>query len=352
MPRFESPWMFLLLLLIPVVMYLGRRRKARGTIRFSSVSSASRVSRSFRQRIAGLPAWIRVAALVLLVVALARPQMGTERVLDTSRGIAIEMVVDRSSSMSAELTYRGRRLTRLDAALMLFRQFVGGGTDDLKGRPSDLIGLITFARYADTICPLTLAHDAILGFVPTVRLVARGSEEDATAIGDAVALAAARLKTAEEVLGRQTGANKEYEIKSKVIILLTDGVDNAGERSPKEAAELAASWGIKIYAIGIAGDANSVVQTPFGSYTMQAGGGVDEGTLRTLAETTGGIHRIASDAEGLRAVYEEIDRLERSDIQSTRFRDYRELFTPFALAALALLGMEVLLGATVFRRIP
>jgi Ca-activated chloride channel family protein len=224
------------------------------------------------------------------------------------------------------------------------------GGEGLKGRPTDLIGLVTFARYADTICPLTLAQETILGFIPTVKLARQGGPEDATAIGDGIALAAARLKTAEEALSRQAGT-REYEIKSKVIILLTDGVENAG-RSSKEAAELAAAWGIKIYAIGVAGDEGSVVQTPFGNYTVPMGGGVDEDTLRTLAETTKGLHRIVRDAEGLRAVYEEIDRLEKSDIESTRYHDYRELFPPFAAAGLALIGAEVLLLATVFRRIP
>jgi Ca-activated chloride channel family protein len=351
MVRFESPWMFLLLLLIPAALYLSRRRKARVAIHFSTASDAKRAGRSIRQRLASLPAWIRTAALVLLVIALARPQMGTERVMDKSRGIAIEMVIDRSSSMSAELNLRGRQMTRLDAALALFRTFVAGGAGSLKGRPSDLIGLITFARYADTICPLTLAHETVLGFIPTVRLVERGSEEDATAIGDAVALAAARLKTADETLSRQTGAGKAYEIKSKVIILLTDGVENAG-RPSKEAAELAAAWGIKIYAIGIAGDSGSVFRTPFGTYTIPGGAGVDEATLEDLTKPTGGLYRVVHNAEELQAVYEQIDRLEKSDIQTTRFRDYRELFPRFALAALALLGAEVVLACTLFRRIP
>ncbi|MCW5979440.1 MAG: VWA domain-containing protein [Bryobacteraceae bacterium] len=350
MPRFESPWMFLLLLSIPAAFYLRGRAARRATVRFSLASSSGRLNRSFRQRLADMPAWVRAAALVLVVFALARPQQGTERVVDTSRGIAIEMVIDRSSSMSAELNYRGRRMTRLNAALTVFRQFVGGGAAGLAGRPSDLIGLITFARYADTVCPLTLAHETVLGFIPTIKLVERESE-DGTAIGDAVALAAARLRTAEDTLARQGEGKKEYEIKSKVIILLTDGVDNAG-RPPNEAADLAAAWGIKIYAIGIAGDSSSVIQTPFGNYTMPLGGGVDENTLRMLAERTGGLHRIVSDAEGLRAVYEEIDRLEKSEVTTTRYRDYRELFMPFALAALALLGAETLLGATLFRRIP
>ncbi len=298
----------------------------------------------------GLPLVIRVLALIALAVALARPQMGTERVLDVSRGVAIEMVVDRSSSMSADFRFRGLQLNRLDVALRLFDDFITG-RGQLTGRPSDLIGLITFARYADTICPLTLDHNALVGFLPTVKLVDRESE-DGTAIGDAVALAAARLHTAEEQLASENGESREYEIKSKVIILLTDGENNAGERSVEEAAKLAAAWGIKIYAIGIGGQNETTVRTPLGTYTVPMGRGVDKQALETLANTTGGIYRVADDARALEAVYEEIDKLEKSEFESTRYLDYREMFAPFALAGLALLGLAVVLDGTVFRRLP
>ncbi|MCP5112735.1 MAG: VWA domain-containing protein [bacterium] len=346
--RFESPWMFLLLLLIPLAFYLHRRGSRRPAIRYSSATHAQGLGSSIRRTLIAVPFVVRVAALVLIVVALARPQMGTERVLDTSHGVAIEMVIDRSSSMSAELRYRGRKVNRLDIALRLFREFVVGGAEELKGRQSDLIGVITFARYPDTICPLTIDHDSITGFLPTIKLAERESE-DGTAIGDALALAAARLQTAEETLARQTGAQKEYDIKSKVIILLTDGENNAGERTVEEAAELAAAWGIKVYAIGIGGGSQSTIGRWLG---MPMGPGVNEEALQNLAKTTGGVYRLAEDADALRGVYKEIDRLETSEIESFRFTEYRELFSNFALAALALLGLEVLLAATIFRRIP
>ncbi len=348
--RFESPWMFLLLALAAVAIYLHARGASRGTVRFPSTAAARNAGRSWRQRLMALPLIVRVLALVALAVALARPQMGTERVVDVSRGVAIEMVVDRSSSMAAEFQYRGQRVNRLDVALRLFEDFVKG-RGELSGRPSDLIGLIIFARYADTICPLTLDHDALAGFLPTIRLVQRESE-DGTAIGDAVALAAARLHTAEEMLSRQTGGAGEYEIKSKVIILLTDGENNAGERSVKEAAELAAAWGIKVYAIGIGSQGETTIRTPLGTYSVPMGRGVDTDALRTLAETTGGVYRVADDAQALESVYQEIDQLEKSEFESTRFLDYREMFVPFALASLALLGLAVALDATVFRRLP
>ena len=350
--RFESPWMFLVLLLLPLVVYLHQRRGSTGALRFSATGDVKRAGASIRQNLTPLLLVIRVLTLLALGIALARPQMGTEQVRDVSRGVAIEMVLDRSSSMGAELRYEGRQMNVLEMAKKVFRQFVEGDGEELGGRPSDLIGMVTFARYADTVCPLTLAHDALLQFLPTVKLVQR-QNEDGTAIGDAVALAAARLQKAEETLARQSGEEKDYEIKSKIIILLTDGVNNAGERTVQEAADIAKQWGIKIYAIGIGGDNNSRYKTIFGTFNLPMGqGGVDEEALRVLGETTDGIHRVIEDAAELRDVYEEIDKLETSDIETTRFLDYREIFPPFALIGLGLLVLEVGLGNTVFRRIP
>jgi len=348
--RFESPWMFLVLLLLPLVVYLHARRGSAGALRFSATAYAKRAGTSLRQNLMVLPLVIRVLALVALVIALARPQMGTEQVRDISRGVAIEMVLDRSSSMGAELRYEGRRTNFLEMSKKVFQQFVQGDGKELGGRPTDLIGMVTFARYADTVCPLTLAHDALLQFLPTVKLVDQ-QNEDGTAIGDAVALAAARLQKAEETLALQSGAENDYEIKSKVIILLTDGVNNAGERTVEQAAKLAKQWGIKIYAIGIGGGANSRHQTLFGTFNLP-GQGINEEALKMLAETTGGIHRVTEDPSDLREVYEEIDKLETTDIETTRFLDYREVFPPFALIGLGLLILEVGLGSTVFRRIP
>ncbi len=358
MIRFESPLAFLLLLVLPLVVWLHfRQRGRRATLRFSSITTALRSGKSLRQVFIGLPRALRLLALTLIVVALARPQMGKERIRDVSKGIAIEMVVDRSGSMAAEMEYQGRRATRLEVVKEVFQQFVHGdrkGKSGLKGRPNDLIGMVAFARYADTICPLTLGHGALTHFLESVRIVRRRSE-DGTAIGDAMALAAARLKTAEETLKRQTGEREDaYQIKSKVMIVLTDGVNNCGERTPEEAAELAREWGIKIYTIGVGGnEAVAAVNSIFGTFLRaNMGGGVDETTLRRVAQITGGRFFLAESAEGLQKVYAEIDRLERSEIETMRYLDYREVFVPFAGAALALLALEVALSCTLFRRIP
>jgi len=351
--RFDTPWAFLVLLAIPALVWLHHRRWGRGAVRFSSISHATRSGRSLRQRLLALPFGLRLLALVLLAAALARPQEGKEQVRDVSKGVAIEMVVDRSGSMGAEMEYEGQRVTRLEVVKRVFEEFVHGNKDDLPGRPSDLIGMVAFARYADTMCPLTLGHGALSRFLEGVKLVQRRSE-DGTALGDALALAAARLKTAEETLARQTGnKDTEYTIKSKVIILLTDGQNNCGERTPNEAAQLTKEWGIKVYAIGVGGgEGVSTIQTPFGAYKVPMGRGVDVGALEGLAEATGGFARLADDAESLRAVYGEIDQLEKTEVESVRYVDYRELFVPFALAALGVIACETALSATVFRKVP
>ncbi len=351
--RFDAPLALLILLAIPLVIAWRRRRRRAASLRFPSATQAARSGRSWRQRLSGVPTFLRVAALALLAVALARPQKGTERVRETSKGVAIMMVLDRSSSMKSAFDFRGQRSTRLDTCKAVFQDFVLGNRRDLPGRPNDLIGMVTFARYADMACPLTLGHGALARFLEPIHIVQPGGPQDATAIGDALALAAAWLKNAENDLARETDGEKaNYEIKSKVIILLTDGENNYGKRTPDQAAQLAKKWGIKVYAIGVGGETVQTVQTIFGPQLMRTGEAVDIAPLKAIAEATGGIARVADDADSLHAVYKEIDRLEKSEVESVRFLDYRELFTPFALLALALLFVETGLSATVFRRIP
>ena len=357
---FASPWAFLLLLVLPLIIFryfsrstLGLRH---GKLLFPSTQHAGGAGTSRRSRLVHLPLILRLLALILLIIALARPLAGMEKIYDISRGVAIEVVIDRSSSMGAEMIFAGEQLNRLEVAKRVFLEFVRGDKGDLAGRPNDLIGLITFARYADTSCPLTLAHGALAAFVEPIELVNR-KPEDGTAIGDGLALAAARLQKAEETVRQQSLAAEDnkpvYEIKSKIIILLTDGEQNVGQRTPQEAAELARKWGIKIYSIGIGGGESLVrVPTLFGTQVIQRGPGVDKQTLASLAKTTGGIFRMAEDGDALRAVYAEIDSLEKSEIESVRYVDYQERFTPFALSALLLLALEILLRTTYLRRTP
>lgn len=351
--RFESPWVFLLLFFVPLAVVFYYRRKGWGSLHFSTTAHVKRLKRSLKQKFIILPQILRVLTLVFLAIAIARPQEGKEQVKEISKGVAIEMVVDRSGSMGAEMEFEGERLNRLEVVKRVFEEFISGKGGDLPGRPNDLIGMISFARFADTVCPLTLGHGALSQFLESVRLVKRRNE-DGTAIGDAIALAAARLRTAEETIARQTKESKDkYEIKSKIIILLTDGQNNAGQRSPSVAAELAREWGIKIYAIGVGGSEGLVRQHGLlGSFLVRMGQGVDEDTLRSIAKTTGGMFRMAEDVETLRAIYREIDEMERSEVESLRYMDYRELFQQFLYLAMLFLIAEVTLSCTLFRKIP
>ena len=348
MLRFESPWMFALLAVLPLLLWWSRRRGGRPFLRFSTTETAAHATHTPRIALLHLPTVLRYLALLLFMGALARPQMGFERVRDFSRGIAIEMVVDRSSSMGAEMRYQGLRSNRLEVVKRVFADFISG-SGDLPGRPNDLIGLITFARFPDTVCPMTLAHATLRTLIDSVALV-QDRAEDGTAIGDAVALAAARLRTAEETLQRKTGRTADYEIKSKVIILLTDGENNRGERSVADAAELAAQWGVKVYVIAVGED--RALTTAFGLVNVPKRPGVDDAPLRALAESTGGIYRLAGDSQSLIDIYQEIDELEKSEIEAVRYLDYRELFSPFVLAGLCLIGLETLLRTTYLRTIP
>jgi Ca-activated chloride channel family protein len=353
--RFDTPFAFLLLIIIPFFIYIHFRKTRKAGVRFSSTQHAARVPVSFRQKLSIVPFILRLCALLFFIIALARPQEGKEMVRDMSRGVAIEMVLDRSSSMSVMKDIGNKTYSRLDIVKEAFEEFVRGNKSDLGGRPQDLIGMIAFARYADTMCPLTLSHGALLRFSESVKIVVPGGPEDGTSIGDAIALAAARLKTAEATLAEQLEKDEsDYEIKSKVIILLTDGEDTGiGKRTPLEAAEIAKEWGIKIYTIGLSGRDWYVIREDFfGRRREPVPSRVDTVILEKLASSTGGIFSIAEDINSLRDIYKEIDALEKSEIESIRFLDYRELFIPFAIAGLIVLIIELLLSATIFRRIP
>ena len=341
MLRFEFPWA-LLLLILPVLLLLRRQRPS--AISFSRLAHLRPATRTWRVRLARLPDACLLLGWCALVLALARPQAGMERMLDSTEGIAIEMVLDRSSSMSQDMA-SGGGANRFETAKRAFQDFVYGDGHDLGGRPNDLVGFIAFARYADTICPLTLSHDTMRPLVEATELVST-ENEDGTAIGDALALAAARLQKAEETLAAQAKKDPDaFHLASKIIILLTDGENNCGKRTIAQAADLAREWGIKVYAIAIDSREHGLI----GRLLSRP---LDTSELQRLADVTGGLCRLASDRKSLLQIYEEIDQLERSRIETLRFIDYRELFAPFAGTALALLVLGLVLHSTLFRRLP
>jgi Ca-activated chloride channel family protein len=359
-----SPWILLLLLLLPFLAYLMLRKKRTAAVRFPSLVDMKRCPVSWRIRFRPLLMVVRLTCIALLIVALARPRKGTVLSEISTEGVAIETVVDHSGSMQTEMDYYGDKLNRLEVVKKVLADFIEGDKKDLHGRGSDLIGLITFARYADTKCPLVHSHNVLTELLKKTEIVNLRSE-DGTAIGDAIALAAARLQKAEEEiqqrksqlasLGENISDSDErgFKIKSKAIVLLTDGINNVGQYDPRQAAELAKEWGIKIYTIGIGSNqAYTTIQTPLGTYKMPTGQDLDEGLLKSIAESTGGFYGRADDADALHKIVEKIDQLEKTEVKSIQYTQFAERFGLWTLAALVLLSLEALASCTIFRKIP
>lgn len=352
-----SAWFLLLLILVPLLawrMFAGKRRTA---LPFSSTSWMAGLSPTWKQRLQWVPSALRLAAIALLIVCLARPQEGRKHTVVDSEGIAIEMVVDRSGSMQAmDFQVDGQPVDRLTAVKDVVGKFIAGD-DDLAGRTSDLVGLVTFARNADGISPPTLDHPYMIKQLDQTQIAMERSE-DGTAIGDALGLAVEKLAS--------LGEGDQHKMKSKIVILLTDGENNAGDLDPVVAAELAASMDVKVYTIGVGtkGQAPVPVIDPFtGRRTFQMTQvNIDEDTLKKIAESTGGQYYRATDTESLEKIYNEIDQLEKSRVEAKHFVDYRELaiepvhagvmnLPPLALIAFWLLVAQVVLSNTVYRKI-
>jgi len=350
--RLAFPWALLLLFLVGWMIVRHFRRGGSEALRFSSLQSFKKIGRTPRQRFVPLLFWLQALTLVFLIFALARPQKENLSEGIPKEGIAIELVVDISSSMDISMPFKDASMSRMEVTKEVVKQFVSGG-EGLDGRPNDLIGLITFARYADTICPLTLSHDTLLYFIDQLEIESRPNE-DGTAFGDALALAAARLKTAEERYSKEFDEGEpEYNIKSKVIILLTDGNNNCGRHLPMEGAALAKKWGIRVHTIAITDPPEmKTVETPDGYVQVEAEPEIQERILKKIAETTGGIYRRATDEESLHDIYEEINAMEKSEIESLRYLTYTERFQVFAFLALLTLAAYTVLTTTWLRRIP
>lgn len=339
------PWLefrqpaLLALFLVALPIYFWAH-KTGGRILFSSLKLLPQGQKTWRMRLGFLPPLLLSLATAALAVALAGPRIADRQARVKKQGIAIMLVIDVSGSMQAlDLSEKDRERTRLDAVREVLVDFVSGG-HGLSGRPDDLLGIVSFAGYADTRCPLTLDHDNLLAAAQQLAIVTK-QDEDGTAIGDGLGLALERLR--------------ESKAKSKVAILLTDGVNNRGETTPEQAAELAATIGIKVYTIGAGknGVAPVRVTDPFGrSFLSRMPVEIDEKMLKGIADKTGGRYFRATDAETLSRVYREIDALERSEFVEQRYRNYKEYY-PYALSlGLSLATLAWLLLATLFRRLP
>jgi Ca-activated chloride channel family protein len=309
-------------------------------LRYSSIADLAMLAPSLATRLRWVLPCLRTLTLLLCILALARPQRGIEAITISSEGIAILMAVDISGSMAAlDLQVDGRQSSRLDAVKQTFRTFVEGGKY-LAGRQGDLVGMVTFARYPDSICPLTLDHDTLLSLLEQVEIVTV-PEEDGTAIGEGIALGVDRLK--------------DSTAKSRVMIVLTDGVNNAGDTEPLQAAQIAKALGIKIYTIGAGtrGVAMIPVRAPNGQTVLQRMPvDIDERALTEIATLTGGQYFRATDGAALQAIYAEIDRLEKTTNVTEHYQQYAELFPLILLPGLGCLVLEMVLVNTRFRKIP
>ena len=319
-------------LLIPPLLFVYFRKRRRGSVCYSSLAyfrtlppTLSRFRRHFL-------ILLRVAVLILLTIALMRPREGTEKTKIHTEGIDVVLAIDVSGSMNAEdFSIGNTRQNRLFVVKEVVQDFI-------KRRQNDRIGIVIFGGRAYTLCPLTLDQGVLLQFLERAKV---GMLEDGTAIGDGLTTALNRIR--------------KVKSKSKVIILLTDGAENAGKVDAKTAAELARSVGVKVYTIGVGskGPVPFPTKDVFGRTVYELVRiDLDEPLLRAVAERTGGEYYRATDTERLRDIYATIDRLEKTKIETNVFVQYRELFSPFVFFAMLLILMEIVLGQTLLRTLP
>lgn len=325
---FAHPYyLLLLLLLIPIVAYyILRQHTLTAEIRFSSLQAFQQAKKTYKHYLRHVPFVLHMLALVALIFALARPQKSDSWSNKTTEGIDIVMAVDISSSMLAE----DLKPNRLDAAKQVASKFV-------MQRPNDNVGLVVFSGESFTQCPLTMNHGELVNLLNGVKC---GMIEDGTAIGTGLATAVNRIK--------------DSQAKSKVVILLTDGSNNRGQIAPVTAGEIAKSFGVRVYTIGVGsrGTAPYPFQTPYGVQYQDVEVDIDENTLQQIADITGGSYFRATDTASLGRIYQEIDQLEKTKIQVNEYSKKEELYHWFALALAICLLAEMLLRQTVFKSIP
>lgn len=326
--QFANPEFLWLLLIVPllIVWYIVKQRASTMALRHSSMSLLEGLPKGWRVHFRHLPIVLRFVALSALIVAFARPQTSARGENVYREGIDITLVLDISGSMLAE----DLRPNRLDAAKQVAEEFISG-------RMTDRIGLVIFAGESFTQCPLTTDYTVLIDLLKKVKT---GNLKDGTAIGEGIANAVNRMRASKS--------------KSKVMILLTDGVNNMGSIDPATAAQIANTFGIRMYTIGVGtrGMAPYPVQTPFGITYQPMPVEIDEEMLKQVATLTGGAYFRATSNQKLKDIYQEIDKMERTKIEVTEFHRYTELFYDYVLAALGFLALEFLLSGFVFRKIP
>lgn len=328
--RFQDPiFLVFIIAAIGILVYYVKFKRARAaSIRYSDINLVRRLRPSFRIRERHVLPVLRALAIVFLAFALARPQSGRKGEEISSEGIDIILALDISGSMRAE---DFKPHNRLYVAKQVIKEFI-------EGRRSDRIGLVVFSRQSFTQCPLTLDYGVLFNFLDKVSF---GMIEDGTAIGVAIANAVNRLR--------------ESEAEGKVVILLSDGRNNAGEIDPITAAQAAKAMNVKIYTIGAGkpGNAPYPVDDPiFGKRYIYVENEIDEPTLGQIAQITGGEYFRAKDEEALSRIYKQISKMEQTEIKVKEYVQYNELFSNYALVGLMLLMVEIVLANTRYRKIP
>ena len=330
----ESPIFLSLFALLPVlVIYLRwkRKRSATPAIRIGELESAREMPKTLSVKLLPSLKVLRFIVISLLIVALARPQLSQSQERRFAEGIDILLALDISESMRAEDV---KDANRLETAKSVIRDF-------LKHRESDRIGLVVFSGESYTLCPLTLDYTVLIALLDGVEVALGGQLRDGTAIGDAIATTTHRLRGSET--------------KNRIVILLTDGENNAGSIDPATAASLAQSLEIKVYTIGMGKEGGALIpyeDTTFGKRYREVKTYLDEDTLKLIANTTGGRYFRATDVQSLKHVYTEIDQLEKTKFKVVHYTEHKELAVYFIIPAAILFGLEVLLNNTVLRKIP
>lgn len=324
--------LILIIIFIPLILANYILRKDSGNLRFSSISYFKKIKQGRSVKLRHVLIGLRVFVIILLIIALARPQSGKAHSKVKTEGIDIILALDVSGSMLAEdFELNGKRRNRLYVAKEVVEDFI-------KLRENDRIGMVVFAGEAYTQCPLTTDYDILLQFLEKVQI---GMIEDGTAIGSAIGVCVNRLKNSKA--------------KSKVIILLTDGRNNKGEIDPLTAAELAKTFGIKIYTVGAGTKGlapyprrNILGYTVYQSLKIE----IDDEGLTEIAKITDGRYFRATDTESLKEVYRQIDSLEKTEMEVAKYTEYNELFHYLVIPALGLFLFEIVLANTRFKRIP
>ncbi|MGI8950133.1 MAG: vWA domain-containing protein [Chitinophagaceae bacterium] len=326
--EFAYPWVFGFLLLIPILIYeyMLRNKKSQASMLVTTTHFVED-TKSYKTVLRHAPFMLRCLAIICLIVALARPQLKFTEEQTTGEGIDIILCFDISGSM----TEKDFDPDRLEASKQVAAQFV-------ENRPGDRIGIVIFSNISFTLCPITTDHNAVLSQIQGIE--SGELEEEGTAIGSGLATSVDRLRSSKS--------------KTKIIILLTDGVDFGGTISPDIAKEMAKLYGIKVYTIGVGSEkeVTDVTNTPFGPMTETRKLEFNERLLRDLAQSTGGQYFHATDKEALQKIYASINQLEKSKVEVTTYNRFTDKYLPWLIAGLSLIVIEMILRYTIFKKFP